>query len=45
MKNSLRRAATSFVTGSTGRLVAFLTDVSIASARYWNARARGRQPW
>ena len=45
MKNSLRRVATTIVTGSTGRWVAFVTDISIASARYWNARARGRQPW
>jgi hypothetical protein len=42
----LRRAAVRFLTGSSGRLTAFLVDVWIASARYWGRRALGREtPW
>jgi hypothetical protein len=45
MKDSWRRLATSFVLGPAGRLVGFIADVSAASAHYWLARLRGRDPW
>jgi hypothetical protein len=42
----LRRAAVGFLTGSTGRLTAFLIDVWVASARYAGRRAMGKEtPW
>jgi hypothetical protein len=42
----LRRAAVSFLTGSAGRLTAFLLDVGVASARYAGRRATGKErPW
>jgi hypothetical protein len=42
----LRRAAVRFLTGSSGRLAAFLIDVWIATARYARRRALGREtPW
>ena len=42
----LRRAAVGFLTGSAGRLTAFLIDVSVASARYAGRRATGKEtPW
>jgi hypothetical protein len=35
-----------FLTGSAGRLTAFLIDVGVASARYYGRRALGREtPW
>jgi len=45
MKNSLRRLATSFVVGSSGRVVAFVADVSVMTARYWAARLQGKKSW
>lgn len=50
MKNSqqqaLRRAATGFLTGSSGRLTAFALDVGIAATRYWACRLAGKErPW
>jgi hypothetical protein len=46
MKDSPRRAAVRFLTGSSGRLVAFLIDVASASTIYWSRRLRGREtPW
>ena len=42
----LRRMAVAFLTGSAGRLTAFLLDVWIATARYAGRRALGREtPW
>jgi hypothetical protein len=42
----LRRMAVGFLTGSVGRLTAFLIDVWIATARYAGRRALGREtPW
>jgi hypothetical protein len=36
----------SFLTGSAGRLTAFLIDVGVESARYAGRRATGREtPW
>jgi hypothetical protein len=38
--------AVAFLTGSAGRLTAFLIDVGAASARYYGRRALGREtPW
>jgi hypothetical protein len=38
--------AVRFLTGSSGRLVAFVIDVSVASAVYWSRRLAGREtPW
>jgi hypothetical protein len=38
--------AVAFLTGSAGRLTAFLIDVGVASTRYYNRRALGREtPW
>jgi len=51
MKDSRRdRAAREigvrFLTGSSGRLTAFLIDVVSAGAVYWSRRLRGREtPW
>jgi hypothetical protein len=42
----LRRVAVGFLTGSTGRLTAFMIDVWVASARYAGRRALGKEtPW
>jgi hypothetical protein len=42
----LRRIAVRFLTGSSGRFVAFVVDVWVASARYAGRRALGREaPW
>jgi len=42
----LRRVAVGFLTGSAGRLTAFMIDVWVASARYAGRRAMGREtPW
>jgi hypothetical protein len=42
----LRRVAVGFLTGSAGRLTAFLIDLGVASARYAGRRATGREaPW
>jgi hypothetical protein len=38
-----RRAATALLTGPVGRFTAFVIDVGVASARYYVARARGRE--
>lgn len=41
-----RRIAVGFLTGSAGRLTAFLIDVGVASGRYLGRRAMGREtPW
>jgi hypothetical protein len=46
VKDSLRRMATAALTGTPGRLFAFVVDVGAASARYYSARLRGREtPW
>jgi hypothetical protein len=46
MKDSVRRLAIRLLTGSSGRLVAFVIDVSAASAIYWSRRLRGKEtPW
>jgi hypothetical protein len=46
MKDSARRVAVRLLTGSTGRLAAFVIDVSVASAMYWSRRLRGEEtPW
>jgi hypothetical protein len=42
--SALRRIAVGFLTGSAGRLTAFLLDVGVASARYASRRARGQEP-
>jgi hypothetical protein len=42
----LRRAAVGFLTGSAGRLTAFLIDLGVVSGRYLGRRATGREtPW
>ena len=42
----LRRIATRFLTGSTGRLTAFALDVGVATTRYWRRRLAGEKtPW
>jgi hypothetical protein len=41
----LRRAAVSFLTGSAGRLTAFLLDVAVVSARYAGRRATGKESY
>jgi hypothetical protein len=46
MRDSARRFAVRRLTGSSGRLVAFLIDLSIASAIYWSRRLQGKEmPW
>jgi hypothetical protein len=46
MKDSARRVAVRFLTGSSGRLVAFVVDVSVAGAVYCSRRLTGREtPW
>jgi hypothetical protein len=46
MKNSGRRLAVRLLTGSSGRFVAFVIDVSAASAVYWTRRLTGKEtPW
>jgi len=46
MKDSARRVAVRFLTGSSGRFVAFVIDVSVASTIYWSRRLAGREtPW
>ena len=46
MNNSARRVAVRLLTGSSGRFVAFVIDVSVASAVYWSRRLAGREtPW
>jgi hypothetical protein len=41
-----RRLAVRFLTGSSGRFIAFVIDVSVASAVYWSRRLRGEEtPW
>ena len=42
----LRRIAVGFLTGSAGRLTAFIIDVWVASARHAGRRAMGKEtPW
>ena len=42
----LRRVAVGFLTGSAGRLTAFMIDVWVATARYAGRRAMGEEtPW
>lgn len=42
----LRRLAVAFLTGSAGRLTAFLIDVWVATARYAGRRVLGKEtPW
>jgi hypothetical protein len=44
--SALRRIAVGFLTGSAGRLTAFVIDVGVASARYAGRRATGKEtPW
>jgi hypothetical protein len=46
MKDSARRLAVRFLTGSSGRFAAFVIDVSAASAVYWSRRLTGKEsPW
>jgi hypothetical protein len=46
IKNSARRLAVRFLTGSVGRFAAFLIDVGVASAIYWSRRLTGKEtPW
>ena len=46
MNNSARRVAVRLLTGSSGRFVAFVIDVSAASAVYWSRRLSGKEaPW
>jgi hypothetical protein len=46
MKDNLRHVAVRFLTGSSGRLAAFLIDVTSAVAVYWSRRLTGREtPW
>jgi hypothetical protein len=46
MKDSGRRIAVRLLTGSSGRLVAFVVDVSVAAAVYCSRRLTGREtPW
>jgi hypothetical protein len=41
-----RRLAVRLLTGSTGRLAAFLIDLGAAGAVYWSRRLAGREtPW
>jgi hypothetical protein len=45
-ERALRRVAVGFLTGSAGRLIAFVIDLGVASARYLGRRAAGREtPW
>jgi len=44
VKDTPRRVAAAVLTGPAGRFAAFVIDVSVASARYYAARARGRDP-
>ena len=44
--STLRWIAVGFLTGSAGRLIAFLIDVWVATARYAGRRALGKEtPW
>jgi len=44
--STLRWIAVGFLTGSAGRLTAFLIDVWVATARYAGRRALGKEtPW
>jgi hypothetical protein len=43
MKDSARRLAVRFLTGSSGRLVAFLIDLGAAGSVYFARRLRGRE--
>jgi hypothetical protein len=43
VKDTPRRAAAALLTGPAGRLAAFVIDVSVAVARYFSARLRGRE--
>jgi len=46
MKDSARRIAVRFLTGSSGRFAAFVIDVSAAGAVYWSRRLTGKEtPW
>jgi hypothetical protein len=46
VNNSARRVAVRLLTGSSGRFVAFVIDVSAASAVYWSRRLTGKEtPW
>ena len=46
LRSRSRRLAVRFLTGSLGRLIAFVIDVSEASAVYWSRRLRGKEtPW
>jgi hypothetical protein len=46
VKDSARRVAVRLLTGSSGRFVAFVIDVTVASAVYWSRRLAGREtPW
>jgi hypothetical protein len=42
-KDSARRLAVRFLTGSSGRFAAFVIDVSAVSAVYWWRRLTGRE--
>ncbi len=43
MKDTPRRVAAAVLTGPVGRFAAFFIDVSVAIARYYSARLRGRE--
>ena len=46
VNDTARRLAVRLLTGSSGRFVAFVIDVSAASAVYWSRRLRGKEtPW
>ena len=46
LRSRPRRLAVGLLTGSLGRFVAFVIDVSEASAVYWSRRLRGKEtPW
>jgi len=46
VNDTVRRLAVRLLTGSSGRLAAFVIDVSAASAIYWSRRLRGEEtPW
>jgi hypothetical protein len=42
----VRDASVALLTGTAGKLAAFVADVGVAGARYWAARLAGREtPW
>jgi hypothetical protein len=46
VKDRAERLAVRFLTGSSGRLAAFVIDVGVAGAVYWSRRLAGKEtPW